>query len=40
MNEQQEFQQLKKEVTELRAQVNFLMGYLAGKDKDFTYRPN
>lgn len=35
----EEFQALKKEVTELRASVNFLMGYMNAKDPNFTYRP-
>lgn len=37
--EKVKFEELKKEVKALHAQLDFLTGYLAGKDKDFTYRP-
>ena len=36
---EKEVQELKKEVTELRAAVNFLLGYLNATDANFTYRP-
>lgn len=35
----QEFLVLKKEVTELRATVNFFMGYMSAKDPNFIYYP-
>lgn len=34
-----ELELLKKEVKQLRATVNFLVGYMNAKDPDFTYLP-